>query len=52
VEYVRFLQQIMPGQGDYSRERHQWLDGLAPEEIRAGIERVQKARRPERKKRT
>lgn len=50
VEYVRFLQQIMPGRGDYSKDRHQWLDGLTPDEIQAGIGRLQKARKPERRK--
>lgn len=51
VEYVRFLQQIMPGRGDYSKDRHQWLDQLTPDEIHAGIDRLQKAGRPEKKKR-
>ena len=50
VEYVRFLQQIMPGRGDYSKDRHQWLDRLTPEETSAGIGRLQKSRKPERRK--
>ncbi len=27
VVMIRFLQQFELGQGDYSTERHQWLDG-------------------------
>jgi len=25
---VRFLQQFETGRGDYSKERHEWLDGV------------------------
>lgn len=38
TEYVRFLQQIMSGRGDYSRDRHQHVDKLKLDDIRAGIE--------------
>jgi hypothetical protein len=27
VGMVRFMQQFETGQGDYSKDRHQWLDG-------------------------
>jgi hypothetical protein len=30
---VRFLQQFETGQGDYSSERHRWLDQLSVEEF-------------------
>jgi hypothetical protein len=33
VGMVRFLQQFETGQGDYSVDRHQWLDQLSVEEI-------------------
>ena len=33
VDFVRFLQQFEPGQGDYTRDRHEWLDHLTPEQI-------------------
>lgn len=51
VDYVRFLQQIMPGSGDYSKERHQWLDDLGADEIREGITQLQRARKSKTKKR-
>ena len=38
VGYVRFMQQFVRGQGDYSKERHEWVDKLALDDIRAGIE--------------
>jgi hypothetical protein len=31
---VRFLQQFEMGQGDYARERHEWVDGLSLDDIR------------------
>jgi hypothetical protein len=30
---VRFLQQYETGSGDYSHDRHEWLDGLDAESI-------------------
>ena len=33
---VRFLQETGLGYGDYTAERHQWLDGLSIEELWAG----------------
>lgn len=30
---IRFLKQFDNGSGDYTQERHQWLDGLSLEEI-------------------
>jgi hypothetical protein len=46
VEYVRFLQQIMPGRGDYTRQRAHRTDKLTLSEIRKGITKMQsKAKR-------
>lgn len=29
VDTIRFLNQFSTGQGDYTREREQWLDGIS-----------------------
>jgi hypothetical protein len=44
---VRFLQQFETGSGDYSRERHAWVDGTSLDELRAQISRpaTRKAKR-------
>lgn len=34
---LRFLQQYNPGQGDYTAERHEWLDPLTLEEIEKSL---------------
>lgn len=26
IDAIRFIQHFSPGQGDYTKERHQWLD--------------------------
>jgi hypothetical protein len=39
VGMVRFLQQFETGHGDYSTDRHQWLDQLTVEEAVAQIKR-------------
>lgn len=31
---VRFLQQFETGQGDYARERHEWVDRLSLDDLR------------------
>jgi len=41
VGMVRFMQQFTNGQGDYSVERHQWLDQLTQEEIMDQIRALQ-----------
>ncbi len=33
VGTIRFLQQFEMGAGDYSRDRHRWLDGLDIETV-------------------
>jgi hypothetical protein len=35
---IRFLRQFEPGTGDYTEERHQWLDRFTNEDIFASIE--------------
>jgi len=37
---LRFLHLHAPGQGDYTRERDQWLSGLTIEEIEDEIHRL------------
>ena len=39
VNLVRFLQQFETGHGDYTQERHEWLDQYTIEEITQGIQR-------------
>ena len=34
ADMIRFLQQFETGQGDYSSERHQWVDSTALDDIR------------------
>lgn len=38
VDAVRFLQQYTPGDGDYTQERHQWLDQLTLDDFRAYVQ--------------
>ncbi|MGD1907138.1 MAG: hypothetical protein ACFB0C_14230 [Leptolyngbyaceae cyanobacterium] len=38
---IRFIRQFDYGSGDYSQERHQWLDQLTLEDIWADIQRRQ-----------
>jgi hypothetical protein len=33
VGMIRFMQQFETGSGDYSAERHKWLDGMSIEAI-------------------
>ena len=35
---IRFLRQFEPGSGDYTKERHQWLDQFTIEDIFTQIE--------------
>ena len=41
VNAVRFFKQFEAGSGDYSRERHQWLDDLSMEDIWTDIQERQ-----------
>lgn len=38
VAMIRFLQQFETGQGNYTEERHQWLNGLSIEAVSKEIE--------------
>lgn len=38
---ARFLQQYDQGRGDYTQDRHEWLDGLSEEELVASIKQRQ-----------
>jgi len=40
VGLVRFLQMFETGKGDYSTERHEWVDRLSAEEIDQAIQAV------------
>ncbi len=33
VDAIRFIQHFTPGQGDYTKERHDWLDQTPLEDI-------------------
>lgn len=44
VGMVRFLQQFSNGEGDYSVDRHQWLDNLSREEVLAQISALQQGK--------
>ncbi|MBI4579941.1 MAG: hypothetical protein HY718_09585 [Planctomycetes bacterium] len=41
ADTIRFLQQYDAGRGDYTRDRHIWLDPVEDEEIIAAIEQRQ-----------
>lgn len=38
---ARYLRNHRPGTGDYTRDRHKWLDNLTMEEILEEIEKVE-----------
>ena len=40
---IQFLQQYEPGRGDYTKQRHEWLDGLSVDQIVGDVERRRKA---------
>lgn len=41
VDAVRFLRQFDNGSGDYTQERHEWLDKLSRDEILKDIQQRQ-----------
>lgn len=41
VAMIRFLQQYEVGSGDYSKDRHEWLDNLTVDEV---IEKIKQNR--------
>jgi len=52
VGMIRFMQQFEMGQGDYSKDRHQWLDQYSVADIAKLVQdkkTTQKQRRPKAK---
>jgi hypothetical protein len=52
VGMIRFMQQFEMGQGDYSKDRHQWLDQYSVADIANLVQEqkpAQKQRRPKSK---
>lgn len=47
ADTLRFLHQYDPGRGDYTKERHQWLDQLSVDEIMDGIRNRRHATDPD-----
>mgnify|MGYP006272187767 CR=1 FL=1 len=41
VDAIRFIQHFSPGKGNYTEERHQWLDQVTAEEFFAQMQQVQ-----------
>ncbi|MGH2585055.1 MAG: hypothetical protein ACRDJE_09080 [Dehalococcoidia bacterium] len=46
VGMVRFLQQYETGHGDYSRDRHAWLDQWTLDDIRQELDAQRRPRDP------
>jgi len=38
VDFVRFVQQFEPGNGDYTHDRQRWLGQLTPEQVNQVID--------------
>jgi hypothetical protein len=38
VDTARFLQQFESGKGNYTQERHMWLDGLTLDDVAQGVQ--------------
>ena len=45
VGMIRFLQQFERGRGDYTAERHGWLDGISVEQIAREAARIRRRTR-------
>ena len=39
---IQFLQQYEPGRGDYTKQRHEWLDALSVDQIVSDVARRRK----------
>jgi hypothetical protein len=48
ADAIRFLHVHDPGQGDYTRERSQWLDRLNADDVRRLMAKTPKKRTPKR----
>lgn len=44
VDTLRFLAQFRSGSGDYTAERHQWIDGLSLDQITSEIKAKRRGR--------
>ena len=44
VGYVRFIQQFFAGRGNFTQERHDWLDQLTVEQLQALLEARKQAK--------
>ena len=47
VDAIRFIHQYDSGSGDYTKERHQWLDQLTMDDILADLEQRQQTKKEE-----
>lgn len=47
VDAIRFIRHFSPGYGDYTKERHQWLDKLSAEELFAEMRQQKQMDRPD-----
>lgn len=45
VDAIRFIHQYDSGSGDYTKERHQWLDRLTMDDILVDIQKRQQAKK-------
>jgi len=45
VGMVRFVQQFSNGKGDYTKERHQWIDHLSIDDIMSDIRSKRRSRK-------
>lgn len=43
IDAIRFLQHFSPGYGDYTKERHQWLDKLSLNDIFTEMQKYKEA---------
>jgi len=43
---IRFLRMFDPGRGDYTAERHQWLDKLTLDDLVRSIEKDRGTKKP------
>ncbi|MCT7995976.1 hypothetical protein [Laspinema olomoucense] len=42
VDTIRFIQYFSPGQGDYTQERHQWLEKMSLNDIFLSMKQAEK----------
>lgn len=43
VDAIRFIQHFSPGKGNYTEERHQWLDQVTSEDFFTQMEQAKEA---------